>query len=337
MTRTISHTEVWALSICDARWDLRYGGSLTGGDALRPRHATPRMREGRAWGRAVAAWHETSDARRAARDLMHALNEDADGQRAAGVYDGGAHATMAARLGAILDHYVTTTEPLPLTEPEHEIVVPVPSRTGRRASSRYRFAGFLDGIHTDADGRHWIVEFKLRATLSSFEQLTLDRQGRRYAWAWERLTGQPVAGVIWDERLNAAPGDPRRLKGGRVSADKRQMITAESYVAACEQVGHEPDAETVAALGARVWQQRHVVIYRPAEIAEAGAELVALAQRIGDLERGRMPIRTPHPAHCRGCAFREICPNPDDAELVDTLFERVAPKRLRDDVEVLAA
>lgn len=329
MIRTISHTEVRALAICEAQHDFRYGGQLAG-DALRPRSATPRMREGRAWGRAVATWHETGDAREAARALMHALAEDADEQRAAGVYETEVHAAMAARLGGILDHYVTTTEPLPLTEPEHDIVVPIPSRTGRRASSRYRFAGFLDGIHTDADGRHWIVEFKLRATLSSFEQLALDRQGRRYAWAWQQRTGEPVAGVIYDERLAEAPKAPKVLASGKVSTDKRQITTPELYAAACMDAGQDPDLDTMQALAARRWQQRERIIFRPDELAETGAELVALAQRVGDLDNGRLPIRTPHPAHCRGCSFREICPNPHDRPLVDANFERVPAKRDRD-------
>lgn len=335
MTRTISHTEIRALSICEAQWDLRYGGALAG-DALRPRHATPRMREGRAWGRAVATWHaEGPEAALAA--LGQALGEDAAEQAAVGAADPAEQADIAHRLGAMLAHHMATAERLPLTDPERHLDVPIASRTGRRPSSRYRFAGYLDGVHIDQQGRAWIVEFKLRSSLSSLEQLSLDRQGRRYAWAWERATGEPVAGIIWDERLNAAPGDARVLKSGKVSADKRQMITGETYVVACERAGHEPDPETVAALAARTWQQRHTVIYRRDEIAEAGAELVALARRIGDLERGRLPIRTPHPAHCRGCSFREICPHPDDRELVDTLFERGAPKRLRDDMEVLAA
>lgn len=329
MIRTISHTEVRALAICEAQWDLRYGGTLAG-DALRPRSATPRMREGRAWGRAVAAWHEHGSHTEAGQILIDALEQDADEQRAAGVYDGDAHTAMATRLVGILDHYVTTTEPLPLTEPEHEIVVAVPSRTGRRSSSRYRFAGFLDGIHTDPDGRHWIVEFKLRATLSSFEQLALDRQGRRYAWAWQQRTGQAVAGVIYDERLAEAPKPPKVLASGKVSTDKRQITTPELYAAACMDAGQDPDLDTMQALAARRWQQRERIIFRPDELAETGAELVALAQRVGDLDNGRLPIRTPHPAHCRGCSFREICPNPHDRPLVDANFQRVAPKRDRD-------
>lgn len=338
MIRTISHTELRALAICEAQHDFRYGGALAG-DALRPRSATPRMREGRAWGRAVATWHEVADTHtdatpRAFAALTAALEEDAAEQRAAGVYDRDAHEAMAARLTGILDHYVTTTEPLPLTEPEHEIVVPVPSRTGRRASSRYRFAGFLDGIHTDPDGRHWIVEFKLRSTLSSFEQLALDRQGRRYAWAWQQATGKPVAGVIYDERLAEAPKPPKVLASGKVSTDKRQITTPELYAAACMDAGQDPDPGTMQALAARRWQQRERIIFRPDELTETGAELVALAQRVGDLDNGRLPIRTPHPAHCRGCSFREICPNPHDRPLVDANFERVPAKRDRDHIQL---
>ena len=333
MTRTISHTELRALAICEAQWDYRYGGTLAG-DALKPRSATPRMREGRAWGRAVAAWpasdSDVDGAKTAARHaLMDALQDDADEQRAAGVYDIDAHDTMSEHLLSILDHYMYTSTRLPIDRAEHELVAAVPSRGGRRASTRYRYSGFVDGIHTDADGRHWIVEFKLRATLSPLDQLALDRQGRRYAWAWQQTTGTPVAGVIYDERLNDAPKPARVLASGKVSADKSQRTTAQLYTAACATAGHDPDPDTLAALKARVWQQRHRIIFRPGELAETGAELTALARRIGELDAGRMPIRTPHPAHCRGCAYREICPNPSDSSLVDALFERVPAKRDR--------
>lgn len=337
MTRLISHTETRQLAICEAGWDFRYGGTLAG-NALKPLGATPRMREGRAWGRAVAAWHGAdgtpSDAGLAAVvALERALEEDAAEQKDDGVYDADAHLIMRARLQMILDHYMVTSTPLPITSPEHEIVVPIPSRSGRRASSKYRLQCFFDGIHTDDQGRTWIVEFKLRSTLSSLEQLALDRQGRRYAWAWRQHTGRDVAGVIYDERLNEAPKPPKILASGKVSADKRQITTPYLYRQACANAGTDPDPDTLAAFAQRKWQQRERIIFRSGELDETGQELVALAHRIGDLDRGRLPIRTPHPAHCRGCSFRDICPTPLDRDLVDALFERVPAKRDRELLE----
>lgn len=327
-TRLISHTETRQLAICEAAWDLRYGGVLAG-SALKPLSATPRIREGRAWGRAVATWHETDSPHDSGIALFQALSDDAREQRDAGVYDQDAHGLMADRLAAILREYRATAERLPITSPEHEIVVPIQSRTGRRASSRYRLQCFYDGIHTDDNGRVWIVEFKLRSTLSTIEQLALDRQGRRYAWAWRQHTGADVAGVIYDERLNEAPKPPKVLASGKVSTDKRQLTTPDLYEQACVEHGQDPDPDTLTALAARRWQQREHIIFRPGELDETGAELVALAQRIRDLEAGRMPIRTPHPAHCRSCGFRDICANPTDTDLVDALYERVPAKRHR--------
>lgn len=335
--RSLSHSELRALTTCEARWDFLYGGYLAG-TALRPKTATSRMRDGRAWGKAVAAWHAAAgriDALHLARQAMHeALEEDADEQREAGVYDPAEHEQMAARLEAILAHYAATAEPMPITDREMEFEVALPSRRGGRRSNRYRLRGFLDGVHVDIDGRAWIVEFKLRGELSALEQLALDRQGRRYAWGWWQRTGREPAGVIYDERLAEAPRPPRINQNGRPSTDKRQLCTAEDYLAACREAGFNPDPEALEAFRSRRWQQRQRIIFRPGELAETGRELVALAQRVHELEAGRMPVREPHPAHCRGCAFSGICPDPNDAGLVDALYVRVPAKR--DRAEVIA-
>lgn len=329
MIRLLSHSEMRALTTCEAQWDFRYGGALAG-DALGPKTVAPRLREGRAWGRAVAAFHAGTeiDAQMALND---ALREDADEQRLAGVYFEDDHVQMTVRLTSILLHYMATAEPMVVTEAERHFEVPIPSRSGGRSSSRYRLMGYLDGV-TVEDGRTWIVENKLRGTLSSFEQLALDRQGRRYAWAWWRETGDAPAGVIYNERLNEAPKRPRILKDGSPSRDKAQLCTAESYLQVCREAGVEPNDEAVAHFEARVWQSRQRIIFRPGELAETGAELVSLARRVSELESGRMPIREPHPAHCRGCAFASICPNPSDDALVDALFTRLPAKRLRQEV-----
>jgi hypothetical protein len=55
--RLISHTEITSLYDCQARHAFQYTGHLTGGMVLKRKQDAPRLREGRAWGRAVAALH----------------------------------------------------------------------------------------------------------------------------------------------------------------------------------------------------------------------------------------------------------------------------------------
>jgi hypothetical protein len=237
------------------------------------------------------------------------------------------------RLASMLDHYMSTAERLPtlIALKEREFNVPIPSRTGQRGSSRYRFQGFIDGWTEDERGR-WLVEFKLRGRLTAFALLQLSRQVRWYAWAMQRESGgefRPV-GVVVDERLNEEPKPPKILKSGKPSHDKAQVTTPEWYIAVCEEHDVEPHDDVVEALGQREWQKRHWLPLRPSEIDEAGEELVSEAKKIGQYDRGELfPTRNAQPFICERCKFKKICDSPRDDLYVDTLFSRGLPKRDR--------
>lgn len=326
MTRTLSHTEMRALVNCEASWDLGYGDTLAG-SSLKPKVTAIRLREGRAWGRAAAALHAHAlDAPETALDhalraLDDSIVEDIDEQAKAGVYSRDEHLALEGKLRAILRHYAETTTLYPVTHAEAAFDVDI--RPG------WRFTGFLDGLHRDPDGHLWIVENKLRGSLSSFTALAIEPQGRRYAWAWEQATGERVAGVIYEERLNEEPRAPKILKSGKTSRDKAQIITAKAYLQSCEATGTEPSDEMVEYLLARKWQQRVPVIFRPGELEDVHNELLALTYRVEALEQGRFPIRTAARQVCGGCFFQAICPDPADAEFVEGLYARRPAKRNR--------
>ncbi len=337
--RLLSHSEIETALACQAQHAFRYTGRLTDGDALKPRATAPRLREGRAWGAAVAAWHANADLGPmpafvpAVKALEDSLAEDAAEQKEAGVYMAEEHAEFSARLGSLLVHYTDTADQLAIDRLEGQLLVGIPSRNGGRKSTRYRFEGYVDGVHLDGAGRTWIVEFKNRNRLSSFEQIQRSPQIRRYAWAYRERYGVDVAGVIVDERLNEIPKPARILASGKASHAKDQLTTPELYIAACEETGEEPKPETVEALTQRKWQARHTVIFRPGELDETGRELVSAAKLIQQLDSGELyPIRKPPPQGCGGCAFREICDSPD-GDLVDAYFRRVPPKRARSNKE----
>lgn len=334
MARTISHSEITSLLNCQALHDFKYVGQLAGA-ALKPKASRPMLRDGSAWGAGVAAWHQTGDVMTARNALLASLAKDADEQREHGLYMADEHEEARGLLVALLSHYTNTTQRLPLTGLEHRISTPIPSRSGVRRSNQYRLECFFDGIHRDDDGRTWLVEFKLRSTLSSFEQIALSRQLRWYAWAFREETGVDVAGVICDERWKALP-KPARLVRGKKKTDpelvashaKDQLTTPDLYLDACRKTGVDPDPEALEAYRARRWQARHPVVFRPGEIDEAGRQLVSAAKQIRDFDTGELyPIRNPSPRNCGGCQFREICPNPDDMNLVSMLFERRPAKR----------
>lgn len=364
MKRLISFTEASNLLTCEAQWDFNYGGFLAG-DCLKPRAVPTRLQEGSAWGAAVAAFHAAKEDKLfdAIAAMAKSLDDEAEKLKRKGVYDAEAHLAIAAKLRALLVQYAEEEEtrdvPLEgLGRLEQELVVPLPSRSGKGDSNRYFMQVFFDGVYEDADGLFWLVEFKLRESLSALELITRGRQIRYYAWAYEREHGKPIAGVIVDERLNAQPKPPKIVnskKGVGIevevdvldketkeptgekktvwkapSTDKAQLTTPDLYVQACEDYGVDVDEEMVAALGDRQWSARHRIFLTPREIAESGTELVSLGRQVAAVDSGEVyPVRNVKPQNCSGCRFREICNDPHDHELVDSLFDRRPPKRDR--------
>lgn len=333
--RRISHSEASTLLDCQFKHAFAYTGRLTG-DALKPKSTAPQLREGAAWGAAVAAWHanfdkDPSEAHAHAMAAMEIrLSLDAARQQEHGTYDPDEHTRLATHLHTMLQDYVAHAEPIALTRPEHKLEVAIPSRTGKRASNRYVLEAFVDGVHTDSAGRDWIVEFKLRKQLQPFELIARDRQVRWYAWAWREVTGRPVAGVIVDQRLNAEPAELRLNKNGAPS--KVQSCRPDVY----EQTD-EPDAEVLAKLRAKEWERRDPLILTDAELEEAGRQLASVGSLIHQLDAGQLyPIRNPSPMRCPGCAFRDICVSPGDTELVDALYERRPAKRERKEEDATA-
>lgn len=337
--RLISVSEVGALLDCERRHAFAYTGHVTDGHTLKKRNPAITLRRGRAWGRAVAAWHETGEVELAVAALRLALDDDAREQEEAGVYIADEHMDLLGHLLGLLSHYTETADRLPLTDAELELRVPLPSRTGRRASNRYAFQGFVDGLTREfrLPGL-WVVEYKLRGRLSSLEQVAQSRQIRWYAWAAARQFGECVQGVIVDERLDEVPKPVRLLKNGKPSHDKSQMTTAGMYLAACEEHEVEAVPDTFAALKVRDWQRRHPIFLRESEIADAGRELVSAGAAIAEMDAGsRYPIANRSQFTCPRCPYRDICDSPQ-GDLADFNFETTTPKRLRpqEDNEVSA-
>ena len=339
MERLLSYSEISRVMTCQAAHDFQYGDQLAG-SSLRSKTISPLLSAGKAWGAAVAALHialgvDPGNAGSAARMAMDAsLEDDVERQREFGTFNQEYHDELRTQLLKMLIHYIGINDEAPWVldvpdEPgEKELIVPIPSRNGGRASSRYKLLSYLDGVR-QIEGRPWLVEFKLRKTLTSAEFVALNRQIRIYAWAWWQDTGIKPAGVEVHERLNAAPKMARMLQSGKPSHAKDQMCTAEAYQMVCQEHGEPMKAETFDALTNRKWQQTIPIIFRDGELEEAGRELVSAAKLIQQLDSGALfPVRNARPQNCRGCFFKEICPAPDP-ELIDALYERVPAKRNR--------
>lgn len=348
MSRLLSYTEISTALECFAQWDFTYGGHRTGGVTLKPRESAPRLRAGSAWGAAVAAWHASHGGfpilgeYAAHGALWESLRADADKAATKGFPI--ADETLIAeqeRVGAVLDHHMRTAPQLPgLTKLEGELNIPIPSRTGKRGSSRYRFHCYLDG-HTVEHGHPWIVEFKYRDGLTPSNTIRRQPQYRWYAVAYALTYGlmdRPV-GVYVDETLSTPPQPARivnakrkgeGINGKTVSHALNQITTPELYVAACEKYGVEPEPVAVETFGQRQWHQRVDLIFTPDELAEGARELVTAAQIIRDLDSGHFaPIRNGKQSTCNRCKFSGICLDPTNSYLIDSVYTRTEPKRLR--------
>lgn len=369
--RVISHSEINTLDTCPKRHDLQYSGQLLGGETLRPKTDAPILRDGRAWGAMVAAWHQTGDVAVAELEMRKLLDEDADKMLAADVpmevVADGVEETSTFLINLLADycreHDAPTLDPatsgrIPGDRPEEQLLVPLLSRSGKSDSNRYVFDGRLDLVYTDERGLDWIIEFKLRKSLTSYAMIKRDPQFRRYAWAWKRATGREIAGVIIDERRKDVPLPPRMVKAKKMSdaqkayraeckkageeedkeyfsslADlvpshaKDQLCTAEAYEANCKECGVDPDPETVEALTARQWQQRVPIFLSKKALEIVGLELTGAGQDIHNADTGMTyPRAKPSNMNCGGCPFNDICDDLDNTEYIDFLFNRKPPK-----------
>jgi hypothetical protein len=334
--RLLSYSEIHCALTCWAQHAFAYTGHLTDGDALHGRDIPLVLSEGRAHGAAAARWHQQGKSLMAALEAADALRRSLEAdeleQREMGLVPSVEdRVATEARMLDLLAHYVDVATPLAnLTRLEDEIVVAIPSRTGIHASSRYRFQCYIDGWTTDDQDRPWLVEFKLRRRLSSVELIANSRQLRWYAWALRQAKGIEPVGVLVDEFLNEVPRRPRILQSGIPSHATNQLVRTLDYRRVCEEYGVEPTTTAIDAFDRITWHQRVPIFFGEGELDEAGSELVAAAKLIRDLDSGELaPVRHVSPMTCNSCRYRRICAHPEDDLFVESLFERVSPKRNR--------
>ena len=103
------------------------------------------------------------------------------------------------------------------------------------------FCGTLDGIAVDEFGQIWIVENKTYTSKPSPEDIQWHFQAQGYAVALEWLTGMSVAGVLYNGIAKKLIQEPKVLKNGLLSTDKRQVTTLVRYLAAITGSGESAD------------------------------------------------------------------------------------------------
>lgn len=242
---------------------------------------------------------------------------------------------------------------------------------GYRNSSKYRYLAKLDGHATYRDHPAIAeFKFRGQLTELAVVELQPQYRWYAWAYAREIGWDGPVS-VLVDERLSVAPNEARLVKAaakdsmcpvcheppgmpcaaisgddllrrGSFHAQRKELVTVSSavdqvttvglYERACFDNRAFVDNNVLAALRSREWGKRHVLTFTPSQLAEAGLELTSAARKVASLDRGdEYPIRNGSVQNCRGCRFKEICSDPRNTFVVDSIFERRPAKRNREE------
>lgn len=108
------------------------------------------------------------------------------------------------------------------------------------------FCGTIDGIAADDDGNIFIVENKTFTQSPNPEIIQWHFQSTGYAVALEWLTGLPITGGLYNGLAKRLITEPRKLKNGSLSTDKRQATTLAKYVQAIRDNNEDPEDDRFA-------------------------------------------------------------------------------------------
>jgi hypothetical protein len=90
------------------------------------------------------------------------------------------------------------------------------------------YHGTIDRIVKDRYGRIWLWDYKT-AKSADTSKLATDDQVTAYLWAAKKIFPFPVYGFVYLQMTKARATEPKRLKNGELSCDKRQHTTYGLY------------------------------------------------------------------------------------------------------------
>lgn len=237
----LSVSDIQTFKSCRQKWDFLSGNR----QSLRHK-ATPRLylSEG-------SALHEALDAQATGQDYEEVMDGYVEGERARlkAVYEeNNGFAAWAIELDTFeesasfvtklvhqyFDHY-GMENPLAdqgmtylATEVPFKLELPVESADGRPVF----FVGTWDGVAESEAGNVFLVENKTYSSVPDFAELMFHDQSTGYAVAFYALTGVRMSGMLYNGIAKRLIKEPKLLKNGSLSKDKRQSVTPQSYVAA---------------------------------------------------------------------------------------------------------
>ena len=177
-----------------------------------------------------------------------------------------------------------------------------------------RFAGFIDKVAVDAQGRRWIVDHKFVQNIPSGEDRFSELQLLLYVWAWgNKYPDIPIDGVLWDYSRSKAPAKPELLKSGQLTQRKNIDTDAFTYMRAIAENNLNPNdyTEVLKNLQGRedTFHER-VFLPKPTDamVNEVVEDFLATAADIQIArKKGARCARSMSPFNCSTCEFRSVC------------------------------
>lgn len=102
------------------------------------------------------------------------------------------------------------------------------------------YVGTIDGVAVDEHDKLFIVENKTYTAKPDSDDLMFHFQTTGYAVAIEMLTGQPIAGGLYNGVAKKLIKPPKVLKSDKISVDKRQSTTSQEFLKTCRMLGQNP-------------------------------------------------------------------------------------------------
>lgn len=204
-------------------------------------------------------------------------------------------------------------------------------------SVRVYYHGTIDRIVKDRYGRYWLWDYKT-AKSADTAKLATDDQVSAYLWAATKVFPFNVYGFVYLQMTKSVASEPKRLKNGELSCDKRQSTTyglyREALIADYGTVSAAPSKmiETLNHLAAQEEPEGDRFIRW--DFVKRNAEQIANTEKAiyGELEVMLNPNQYCYPSPTRDCIwdcpFRDACVMMDsgDTDGLRTFMNDFSPR-----------
>ena len=300
---TVSHSEVDSYRRCAKRWEFKYK------IGLKRKLKGVRLYKGEILHEMLNAYVKAKMTKRyKGDDPWDILDAYAEKYAAYFEEEREHYGDIIGDCGAIFEGYLRKYrhDPLKYEASEQECYFDI--------SGKLRFAGFIDKIATDHEGRRWVVDHKFVQNIPTAEDRFSDLQLLLYVWALSNKSPDlAIDGVMWDYARSKAPTKPEVLKSGELSQRKNLDCDPHTYLKTIAENNLDPNKyiDMLAHLeGKEDTFYERVFLPKPSGhmIEEVTNDFLESAKQIQEKRKAKARCaRTMNQFNCSGCEFRPVC------------------------------